>query len=922
MIMRLLLSILLFFAFAVSSLAQTETAVRLYREASADKSKLKQFLSQDFSSVDSTSMHDLGVMFYLDKDYVSAGACWEEALQKVTKHGTAYEKILNKLSAAYSETNDMGKIEWLMGVIEEHNQHELLKECNDYKCKLERAQYYMSHGDEANARKHITESLQLCVTEEQRIEVEEAYAQILFDIHDFESCAQYYHSAAERWKKLGTDAVHLGTDMYWAAQNYMLAGQYRTAEECSRDAMNCFKAQSNDTDRKFYLMSLLSLGDALFCQQRYEESVEYYRQEMEGYAVWMPNSEKHADALEDMAKVETRLKKYDEAKVHYQEAIRIYKDLEIDDKYSNTYSSLMVCLRKAGDNDGADAMEREADDRRKAVYRRLLDSELISLETTRKYLGSLVYTNSLHTIAGCYFGVDRYAESALYYGLYSDNLRAMLRERFVLMSENDRRRLWKEQQQNIDEFLFDVAALPDSVSNMMHNFIPSLYDLELLSKGIMLNSSIEFGKVLYSMKDESLIRIYERIKANQEQIDELQGVASEENLQRVIALKQENTPLTQQLMNGCKDIRDYTEYISYTWKDVQSELGSEDVAIEFTTVSLSPLDKDTYLLALILSDKGEPEMSVISTKAIIKNLETKDDLYDSSAYYPLFWGFMQEHLEGKKRIFFAPNNMLSNIAIEYLRDGDKPFFETHEVYRLSSTKEICRERAASACRQLVIFGDIDYNAEGTSSKRDAIAFGRLDFSKAEIDGISATARGKYKVQIYDRKKATKQTFLSLSEKCPAVLHISSHGAFLGDSRTDADDAMEKSLLALSGANVPGQSSDNDGLVRASDVADMNLRNCDLAVLSACKTGIGGLGEDGVFGLQRGFKNAGVHSLLMSLKSVYDESTARLMISFYEGLTAGLSKREALLKAQTKLKSEDKFSEGKYWAPFILLDGLD
>lgn len=92
-------------------------------------------------------------------------------------------------------------------------------------------------------------------------------------------------------------------------------------------------------------------------------------------------------------------------------------------------------------------------------------------------------------------------------------------------------------------------------------------------------------------------------------------------------------------------------------------------------------------------------------------------------------------------------------------------------------------------------------------------------------------------------------------------------------------------------------------------------------LSACETGLGKLGTDGVFGLQRGFKNAGVHTLLMSLKNVYDTSTAELMICFYRYLMSGVSKREALKKAQQDVRAKG-YKDAKYWASFILLDALD
>lgn len=355
---------------------------------------------------------------------------------------------------------------------------------------------------------------------------------------------------------------------------------------------------------------------------------------------------------------------------------------------------------------------------------------------------------------------------------------------------------------------------------------------------------------------------------------------------------------------------------------MQNALGSDDAAIEFATVQLSPLDKDTYLLALVLTDTGEPVVDAVSTGAVIKNLENKEDLYDNPAYYQLFWGFIQKRLEGKKRIFFAPNNLLSNIAIEYLRDGDSPFYETHEVYRLSSTKEICRRHEPSSGRLLCMFGDIDYDSETISMKKGAVSFGKLAFSRGEMEGISKAMKGRFKVHVYDGRKATEQAFLNMSDGCPYILHVSSHGAYTGDGGTGEDDAMEKSFLALSGANVSGQPDGNDGLVRASDVAKMNLRGCDLAVLSACQTGVGGLGEDGVFGLQRGFKNAGVHSLLMSLKPVYDESTAQLMVAFYEGIAGGMSKRKALVEAQKRLRADERFAKGEHWAPFILLDGVE
>ena len=103
---------------------------------------------------------------------------------------------------------------------------------------------------------------------------------------------------------------------------------------------------------------------------------------------------------------------------------------------------------------------------------------------------------------------------------------------------------------------------------------------------------------------------------------------------------------------------------------------------------------------------------------------------------------------------------------------------------------------------------------------------------------------------------------------------------------------------------------------------MTLFDCELAVLSACESGLGKLGNDGVFGLQRGFKNAGVKSLLVSLNEVADAATADMMVSFYRHFLndKDTTKREALRKAQSEIRARNDGDDT--WASFILIDSFD
>ena len=78
--MKRIYILLLMLASVCSLSAQTEKAKRMYEEVVSGKITKEKFMKQNFADVDSTSMHDLAVIFYRAEDYAMAGNCWEVAL--------------------------------------------------------------------------------------------------------------------------------------------------------------------------------------------------------------------------------------------------------------------------------------------------------------------------------------------------------------------------------------------------------------------------------------------------------------------------------------------------------------------------------------------------------------------------------------------------------------------------------------------------------------------------------------------------------------------------------------------------------------------------------------------------------------------------------------------------------------------------
>ena len=205
---------------------------------------------------------------------------------------------------------------------------------------------------------------------------------------------------------------------------------------------------------------------------------------------------------------------------------------------------------------------------------------------------------------------------------------------------------------------------------------------------------------------------------------------------------------------------------------------------------------------------------------------------------------------------------------------------------------------------------------------------------------------KLQVQLFTSKEANEESFKSLSGKHQNILHIATHGFFwtdstahkkdyfsqrmmwMGDDRKPqppAIDPLNRCGLLFAGANtaLQGHSKElpegvQDGILTAKEISLLDLRDADLVVLSACETGKGEITGEGVFGLQRAFKQAGAQTIIMSLWPVNDAATQLLMTEFYRNwITNHQSKREAFRNAQNTVRSQ--YSEPIYWAGFIMLD---
>ena len=872
---------------------------------------------------------NMGFYSYLIDDYPNGTKYWELALPFEEKYSDKYGHMIQGMAMMYEAMGNTEGVARMMKLIQENNDFELTKPCEDVKCMLERGTYFASIGDNSTAKEWYLQAVNAAEGDD-KIEAQETYGRFLaMTMRDYTTGAEHQLAAAKLRKTLHGENEDYFMSLNTAGLYSFFGKQHQQAIDCFAPVAAYYRQFDSPSARSNVAKCEKNMGNSYNALRNHDKAIECFRHVVDYYETYDQASEDYPKAIERLATAEKFNKDYDNAIAHYKQAMAIFEERNMMEAYGETASELQLCYYYAGINEEVDTKEDQVKAQRYAKLDQLIKEEQENLQLTHDYLGELVYARSLGTIAGCYNLKEEYANAINYYQQYMNAIRSALQSEFSMQGETERMATWNEEKNEIQELKELLVNLPVGNEALIDDLTALVYDAALLSKGILLNSSIAFEKVLADNGNPQLQTLYEKIKTNIAEIERLRIEAqTDDDLETIVALTQENHSLQLQLYKGCKELADFTDYIAYTWKDVQNALGDSDIAIEFLAIEEGPFDDENYMAALVLTkDRPYPIAVPICNLAEVKVMSTFEQLYELDG---MVWSNIGKLLEGKQRIYFSADGDFNHIGIEYLKYNGKPLSEQYEVYRLSSTKELCMRHQRPHMDYIALFGDISYDEKATLSENTDNSllamrqvdsrFDPLKSTQRELDDIAAILKTpSTTITKLAKTEASQTAFLKLSGSKVNLIHIATHGAYLpSDKQTEAE-SMQNSILAFAGANDYEET--HDGILTAADIAKMNLRQCDLVVLSACETGLGKLGDDGVFGLQRGFKNAGVRTLLMSTKKVYDQTTADMMVSFYRHLAEGLSMRESLVKAQQELRDAG-YSDAKYWASFILLDAIE
>ncbi|MEO8112622.1 MAG: CHAT domain-containing tetratricopeptide repeat protein [Ginsengibacter sp.] len=579
------------------------------------------------------------------------------------------------------------------------------------------------------------------------------------------------------------------------------------------------------------------------------------------------------------------------------------------------------------------------------------------------------YTDLLNEIASTYqkTGNNSLASTTLIHSLEIE--KKLLLNKLDFLSENELSEYVKSREYYFRNYFFPFAFSFDSDS-----LWTALYNNHLLFSGITLQNTANLSRQLEESKDTLLLSLWKDYQTNKYLLTKTESLPISKRAQSIDSLTVLTNSEEKNLLRKSAFYRDIKTKLNVNFDEVRSHLKPSEAALEFIKVkSLALVPKDTvvYTYMLVLPNKKEPYMfypfgekqlqaalkkfaykTSVNIRGINDQSDFKNDPLPGNDVFKLVWQRLDKYLADTKTIYLSLDGLLNNIAFAAIPIGsDSLLCDKYNLIQVTSTRQVAIEENENKIpSSAALFGGINYNNQVSDSTTaatkqqyyvhqqyrggDLDSFNFLPNTLKEVKAIKKDMDlSNKKTFLFSGQNATEAAFRSMAKgnASPEIIHFATHGFTFPDSmqqkNDDADNAFKISGnpllrcgLIMAGGNNGWKGktkvNEDDGILTGLEISSVSLQNTQLAILSACETGTGELrGSDGVYGLQRAFKLAGVNYVMATLWQVPDKETNEFMQCFYKNLLGGKSIRQSFILTQKTMRK--KYAP-YYWAAFTLV----
>ncbi len=900
----------------------------------------------------------------LDSAIIYAQQALVEVKNKLGKKNNVYTKILNFLNFRYMEIGEINKAR--NGSIENYNLlKELVKKDKKQYTELYKwallllGSYYNEIGNQVEFDKLLNE--QANYFPKNTLE----YAGYLGSLalsyerkgNNAKAEALLLESMKKQKKHDGDSIEYAGTVSNLAAL-YASLGLFDKAERYILVAKNVLEKTNNINTRSNYTHAITHNLALIYCEQKkYDKAMQIF---VRNRKFAKKHTKLYISATYSMASLYSKMNKKEKSEKYLNETIELSK------KYFGTNSMVYIIATSSL------AAKYFGEGKYKLAEKYFKKN----IELIEKAYGKThnLYLDILKNLIVCYYYMGDYKLTNKYFQQSLTIFKDRIQNNFSMLNEKEKFLYIKANNEVISvykNFAFDYhKKIPKVTGDVFNNL--------LFHKKLILFNTRSLQLLINNSKDSALQNTYYRLYNTKQKIanDFTQTInkklyAEVENLEKKI-LERLNI-----LYPNKKNNAKATNYKELQNKLNKNEAIVEFT--HFKRLSKDEFTDTLYYCALVLRKNYKyPKLVFLSTEKALKKIlkrkpyEQKDARYITNIYnndsktegrgaklYDLIWSKIDTLLPNIKRVYISPTALLYNISFSALAINNTSCLkDKYEInYLTSSQNAINKTLYFKEINSASLFGGIIYNADSLAllsaiknykennlqtvrstfdNEKNKISLKYLPSTLKEIENIKKLfTKHNKKADIFSGVNANEEAFNNTMFTQPDLLHIGTHGYYLSQEKANhrnmfaplhnlhtIDRSLFRSGLFLAGSQrtIDGKTAlENcgDGILNSYEISMHQLNKTRLVVLSACQTGLGDVaGSEGIIGLRRAFKTAGVDYMILALWEVPSYTTMEFMNLFYKYFTEGEKIETAFSKAQNKMYKTYKLPY--YWAGFVLL----
>lgn len=894
-----------------------------------------------------------------EKTYLLA----QKEFNKQKLNVTDYTHVIDKLAVSYQKLGLYEKAEPLFLAVKDLRGKYLGKETGLYATALNNlGVYYKEIGQYSKAELLYLESKE--IRERLFGKFSASYATSLGNLSNlyeglsnFPKAEAYGLEAIEIWQKIsGDEHVNYATANHNLGVLYKSMGNYNKAELYLTEAREIRRRLLGPT-HQMYGYTLSTLG-SLYVKKRNFKAAEPLLLEAKqiiGNALGQGHS-LYGEVLNNLGYLYCEAREYAKAEPILLACLAVYenKGLTNNGIYSSGLSNLAMLYSATGNLEEAEALLLKT----LAIREQLLGKE------------HPLYLSAVSNLSHTYKKAGQLDRAEPYYLATVVALHQQIIRYFPSFSEKEKLAYYSANKIYFEGFeWFCLERFHQKPA-----ILSDLFNLRLLSKGLLFHASNKIRQRILNSNDQALILKFNEWQSKKEYLAKVYQMSVQEKQQASInvqVLENEINRLEKELSLKSEEFSALQDTAQYTWQGIRETLLPGEAAIEIIRTQKKVNNVNTRVYAaLIVTPKTTdyPDIVILENG---KELEGKYSKYYHNSIklkaqdqlsYTQYWKPIVDKIGGIKKIFLSVDGVYNQINVNTLYNPTtkKYVIDETDVQFITSPKELLTrsEKPIDEIRDATLFGFPNYKNTQTNKpdssrslsnlviETDAIksdsaqrfftgeSISELPGTKVEVENIKTLLR-KQNITLHEYlfDDATESEIKKLNN--PQVLHIATHGFFLSDlpksddtersfwgleRKTIVENPLLRSGLLFAGVQESfkqRKSQGEDGILTAYEAMNLDLDRTDLVVLSACETGLGvtATGE-GVYGLQRAFHAAGAKHVIMSLWKVSDDATQKLMTQFYSNWMSGQTITNAFLSAQISLR--EKYRDPYYWGAFILV----